>query len=121
MRPRQCREIGGAQAAVGLERLEPDLARGRRYTVSERHRPGAGHDGAEAADLEDDPAVPGPRSEEHTSELQSLMRSSYAVFCLQKKNFPYNQGKHEPYLAFTITIDATNQIYFKLSSRNTYT
>src|SRR3546814_4565649 len=27
-----------------------------------------------------------PRSEEHTSELQSLMRISYAVFCLQKKN-----------------------------------
>src|SRR3546814_8509885 len=26
-----------------------------------------------------------PRSEEHTSELQSLMRSSYAVFCLKKK------------------------------------
>src|SRR3546814_2773149 len=26
-----------------------------------------------------------PRSEEHTSELQSLMRISYAVFCLQKK------------------------------------
>src|SRR3546814_4845062 len=26
------------------------------------------------------------RSEEHTSELQSLMSSSYAVFCLQKKN-----------------------------------
>src|SRR3546814_4999964 len=30
---------------------------------------------------------PGPnRSEEHTSELQSLMRISYAVFCLKKKN-----------------------------------
>src|SRR3546814_1677491 len=28
----------------------------------------------------------GPRSEEHTSELQSLMRISYAVFCLKKKN-----------------------------------
>src|SRR3546814_5586329 len=28
---------------------------------------------------------PRPRSEEHTSELQSLMRSSYAVFCLKKK------------------------------------
>src|SRR3546814_6010977 len=27
----------------------------------------------------------GPRSEEHTSELQSLMRHSYAVFCLKKK------------------------------------
>src|SRR3546814_6024869 len=29
--------------------------------------------------------VGGPRSEEHTSELQSLMRISYAVFCLKKK------------------------------------
>src|SRR3546814_3202661 len=28
------------------------------------------------------------RSEEHTSELQSLMRISYAVFCLQKKKHP---------------------------------
>src|SRR3546814_8159463 len=28
------------------------------------------------------------RSEEHTSELQSLMRISYAVFCVQKKNNP---------------------------------
>src|SRR3546814_8674609 len=27
------------------------------------------------------------RSEEHTSELQSLMRISYAVFCLKKKNY----------------------------------
>src|SRR3546814_4221892 len=31
----------------------------------------------------------GQRSEEHTSELQSLMRISYAVFCLKKKK-PYN-------------------------------
>src|SRR3546814_8431759 len=31
------------------------------------------------------------RSEEHTSELQSLMRNSYAVFCLKKKTF-----KHKP-------------------------
>src|SRR3546814_8232348 len=30
------------------------------------------------------------RSEEHTSELQSLMRISYAVFCLKKKNKQYN-------------------------------
>src|SRR3546814_10040228 len=30
----------------------------------------------------------GARSEEHTSELQSLMRISYAVFCLKKKNEP---------------------------------
>src|SRR3546814_1512065 len=31
-------------------------------------------------------ALARPRSEEHTSELQSLMRISYAVFCLKKKN-----------------------------------
>src|SRR3546814_6885774 len=37
-------------------------------------------DGVECA------AQVGPRSEEHTSELQSLMRISYAVFCLKKKN-----------------------------------
>src|SRR3546814_1397269 len=30
--------------------------------------------------------MPAKRSEEHTSELQSLMRISYAVFCLKKKN-----------------------------------
>src|SRR3546814_7732192 len=30
------------------------------------------------------------RSEEHTSELQSLMRNSYAVFCLKKKNNKFN-------------------------------
>src|SRR3546814_4057602 len=30
-----------------------------------------------------------PRSEEHTSELQSLMRTSYAVFCLTKKQRTY--------------------------------
>src|SRR3546814_2028190 len=32
------------------------------------------------------PPYSGFRSEEHTSELQSLMRISYAVFCLKKKN-----------------------------------
>src|SRR3546814_9208305 len=32
------------------------------------------------------PPYPTIRSEEHTSELQSLMRNSYAVFCLKKKN-----------------------------------
>src|SRR3546814_12518106 len=34
------------------------------------------------------------RSEEHTSELQSLMRISYAVFCLKKKN--RNSGQETP-------------------------
>src|SRR3546814_8181134 len=34
------------------------------------------------------------RSEDHTSELQSLMRISYAVFCLKKKNENQNHHKH---------------------------
>src|SRR3546814_7094917 len=34
------------------------------------------------------------RSEEHTSELQSLMRISYAVFCLKKKKQHTNNSKH---------------------------
>src|SRR3546814_5409580 len=37
------------------------------------------------------------RSEEHTSELQSLMRIAYAVFCLTKKQTQY----HTHYLIFT--------------------
>src|SRR3546814_3352749 len=38
------------------------------------------------------------RSEEHTSELQSLMRISYAVFCLKKKNHSDSEryNKHRP-------------------------
>src|SRR3546814_10700438 len=53
----------------------------RRQQQREEHQPslqGVGPaDGEEAADQ--------GRSEEHTSELQSLMRISYAVFCLKKK------------------------------------
>src|SRR3546814_2828403 len=39
-------------------------------------------------------AAAGRRSEEHTSELQSLMRISYAVFCLKKKNKYHNINTH---------------------------
>src|SRR3546814_1800770 len=61
---------------------------------------GCPQDGGQEADREEDcgpqddgsqagcSQEPGPqdgRSEEHTSELQSLMRNSYAVFCLKKK------------------------------------
>src|SRR3546814_9306396 len=48
------------------------------------------------------------RSEEHTSELQSLMRISYAVFCLKKKKKhttdhmnPYTTSKHMTYCIYT--------------------
>src|SRR3546814_5492024 len=50
-------------------------------------------------------AIPGPRarerSEEHTSELQSLMRISYAVFCLKKKNQTIYQLEMKMYMTDT--------------------
>src|SRR3546814_2854209 len=42
------------------------------------------------------PTQPPQRSEEHTSELQSLMRISYAVFCLKKKKIP-TEHHHLPH------------------------
>src|SRR3546814_8497216 len=41
-------------------------------------------------------SAPTLRSEEHTSELQSLMRSSYAVFCLKKKNKKSQHTEKQP-------------------------
>src|SRR3546814_8785224 len=38
------------------------------------------------------------RSEEHTSELQSLMRTSYAVFCLKKQTTQHNHSQLQPHL-----------------------
>src|SRR3546814_8920873 len=49
------------------------------YRFDDRSRLGIGFNHMSNASL-------GDRSEEHTSELQSLMRLSYAVFCLKKKN-----------------------------------
>src|SRR3546814_8868766 len=43
------------------------------------------------------PAAGPARSEEHTSELQSLMRISYSVFCLKQKN---NYNTHYTYLDY---------------------
>src|SRR3546814_4403142 len=61
--PGTCRKLDGAERSVRLA-WEPH---------------GWRIDMAKAA------VLAGPRSEEHTSELQSLMRISYAVFCLNKK------------------------------------
>src|SRR3546814_8989442 len=41
-----------------------------------------------------------PRSEEHTSELQSLMRTSYTVFCLKKKK--YNKTQDHKYTSLMV-------------------
>src|SRR3546814_4388830 len=69
--------VAGARAALGQHDLDRPLDRPRRVGMAEmveHHR--AGPDLADRV---------GDRSEEHTSELQSLMRISYAVFCLKKK------------------------------------
>src|SRR3546814_2304552 len=80
--PRQQRRDQGPAAAIGLARdaaLPPGLA-GQRGDL---HRRGADRSDTSARTAE---ATNGSgRSEEHTSELQSLMRISYAVFCLNKK------------------------------------
>src|SRR3546814_1681328 len=41
------------------------------------------------------------RSEEHTSELQSLMRTSYAVFCLKNKKYRITHTRHTPNIYHT--------------------
>src|SRR3546814_9408159 len=51
------------------------------------------------------------RSEEHTSELQSLMRISYAVFCLQKKTIKYNH-KNTQYRHITKFIKNSSELYY---------
>src|SRR3546814_6975046 len=48
------------------------------------------------------------RSEEHTSELQSLMRISYAVFCLKKKKSHIHTDRTHPYLPTTVNTDTNN-------------
>src|SRR3546814_4021675 len=59
------------------------------------------------------------RSEEHTSELQSLMRISYAVFCLKKK-----KNKNITYHTHTNIENNTNNIVIKtnyITTTNLYT
>src|SRR3546814_4178404 len=52
-----------------------------------------------------DIVITNKRSEEHTSELQSLMRISYAVFCLKKKKKTYLICKSEIIINITTQID----------------
>src|SRR3546814_8619946 len=69
---RACRQRPASAAAVNLRRARIAPERHSRRTRATR-----------------------PRSEEHTSELQSLMRNSYAVFCLTKKKTTRRQNNNE--------------------------
>src|SRR3546814_10033935 len=78
------------------------LAAGVGGLLQDVTRPGRPRSAREAAKveevvritLEQRPSGATHRSEEHTSELQSLMRISYAVFCLKKKNITYTADCH---------------------------
>src|SRR3546814_11111668 len=85
---RRCRRDGrgrhgGGAAARRLPRAARDTAAAA-TRIPRPPRTGGGGDRLQPRHLA--AAVAAPRSEEHTSELQSLMRISYAVFCLQKQN-----------------------------------
>src|SRR3546814_1981952 len=85
--PRSRRPAARAKAArpLGARRAAAQGARRfRRRRFGRKRRPVQSGRFGEA--LEMDRPRAGRRSEEHTSELQSLMRISYAVFCLKKKN-----------------------------------
>src|SRR3546814_9899530 len=56
------------------------------------------------------PARGGRRSEEHTSELQSLMRISYAVFCLKKKKKQRQHKQTDILLNIYTSINNTRNI-----------
>src|SRR3546814_5721559 len=63
-----------------------------KHAVEQQVTKGVGVDPGKAAGIDAPGTQPrghheGERSEEHTSELQSLMRISYAVFCLKKKTY----------------------------------
>src|SRR3546814_7124571 len=75
-----------------LDAIERHEARPRECNSSHLPSPSWGRDqaklerGAKRAPLNQGSGTVMRRSEEHTSELQSLMRISYDVFCLKKKN-----------------------------------
>src|SRR3546814_2797123 len=88
-------------AAAGADQLPAEravVAGDRIQRVDARVRHAAGTRLLDAPVLVHDPSegggVAGLRSEEHTSELQSLMRISYAVFCLKKKKTHNNRIEH---------------------------
>src|SRR3546814_2842978 len=86
--PRHHLECGGIAHAADKE--EQQHHGEEQWEAVRRQRP----DHAGCCNHLHDEHPEGDRSEEHTSELQSLMRISYAVFCLKKKNNQYKDPSH---------------------------
>src|SRR3546814_1299476 len=89
-RGQQTRDVEAGEAGKAARLLVGGQAREghqRRGEVDRAHQP-LGRAPARKVGVRDDHRdIHLFRSEEHTSELQSLMRNSYAVFCLKKKNY----------------------------------
>src|SRR3546814_3726480 len=88
--PRLLAQFDRAQEALGPVAAGVERVRMRRIGIlgqpQQRHQPvGQGIVLVAGAAQRQFARLGQQRSEEHTSELQSLMRSSYAVFCLKKK------------------------------------
>src|SRR3546814_5722297 len=79
--------IEALASEIGVEESFASDARPEAVATSGRRRRGVSHS---------------PRSEEHTSELQSLMRISYAVFCLKKKK-THKHRRHRKHDSNTYT------------------
>src|SRR3546814_6871142 len=97
------KDIGHNDALIGLkedpgEIVGPQAVRGMIASTVNPFSKSAGRDEkarpGEAGMEERGEGLLGMRSEEHTSELQSLMRISYAVFCLKKKKQKHNEKTH---------------------------
>src|SRR3546814_6279197 len=90
----------GAERHIGFAGLEHRLHGKAQHRIEKRHHPAA-MDDAHRVEM-----VDSGRSEEHTSELQSLMRISYAVFCLKKKHNPL---RHTSTTQTTLTTTPTHK------------
>src|SRR3546814_2431007 len=78
--------VTGSTKGIGEAIVHRMAEHGAKVVVSSRKADACEKVAGEINAKYKDAAIAVPRPEEHTSELQSLMRISYAVFCLKKKN-----------------------------------
>src|SRR3546814_5574802 len=88
-----CSGLDQQQYFESVERARRKLEIPQVYDAPER-RIESSHDEVLQTFSAINPDVRDSRSEEHTSELQSLMRNSYAVFCLKTKTRPTQKPQH---------------------------
>src|SRR3546814_5333862 len=86
--------LGGRSGPADRDQQQEQQAGQGRDRVAPAHRALGGEREAHVATARGRAPAVGVRSEEHTSELQSLMRISYAAFCLKKKKKSTKTNRH---------------------------